>query len=186
MFNMRDPESTLTDATASAIREVVGRNVLDFILTDGRTEVARETQELLQATLDSYGAGVTVYEVNLQDANFPREVESSVQDSIKAREDRERRILEAQSYSNEILPRARGEAAVRRQEAEAYRGQVVANAEGESDRFTSDPRAISEGAGRHARAHVYRNASRPFSRTRRKCSSTPRAATTCCICRSSN
>jgi membrane protease subunit HflK len=137
MFNTREPESTLIDATASAIREVVGRNVLDFILTEGRTEVARETQELLQATLDTYGAGITVYEVNMQDANFPREVESSVQDSIKAREDRERRILEAQSYSNEILPRARGEAAARRQAADAYRAQVVANAEGESDRFTS-------------------------------------------------
>jgi membrane protease subunit HflK len=136
LFNMRDPEDTLVDVTASAIREVVGRNVLDFILTEGRTEVARETQDLLQATLDSYGAGITVYEVNLQDANFPREVESSVQDSIKAREDRERRILEAQSYSNEILPRARGEAAARRQAAEAYRSQVVANAEGESDRFS--------------------------------------------------
>lgn len=136
LFDMRDPENTLLDVTASAIREVVGRNVLDFILTEGRTEIARETQELLQATLDSYGAGITVYEVNLQDANFPREVESSVQDSIKAREDRERRILEAQSYSNEILPRARGEAAARRQAAEAYRAQVVANAEGESDRFS--------------------------------------------------
>jgi len=137
MFNMREPETTLIDATASAIREVVGRNTLDFILTEGRTEIARETQELLQATLDAYGAGITVYEVNMQDANFPREVESSVQDSIKAREDRERRILEAQSYSNEILPRARGEAAARRQAADAYRAQVVANAEGESDRFTS-------------------------------------------------
>ncbi|HVY64195.1 MAG TPA: FtsH protease activity modulator HflK [Gammaproteobacteria bacterium] len=136
LFDMRDPENTLLDVTASAIREVVGRNVLDFILTEGRTEIARQTQELLQATLDSYGAGITVYEVNLQDANFPREVESSVQDSIKAREDRERRILEAQSYSNEILPRARGEAAARREGAEAYRAQVVANAEGESDRFS--------------------------------------------------
>jgi modulator of FtsH protease HflK len=136
LFNMRDPEDTLVDVTGSAIREVVGRNVLDFILTEGRTEVARETQDLLQATLDSYGAGITIYEVNLQDANFPREVESSVQDSIKAREDRERRILEAQSYSNEILPRARGEAAARRQAAEAYKAESVANAEGESDRFT--------------------------------------------------
>jgi membrane protease subunit HflK len=133
---MRDPEDTLADATASAIREVVGRNVLDFVLTEGRAEVARDTQDLLQATLDAYGAGVTIYEVNLQDANFPREVESSVQDSIKAREDRERRILEAQSYSNEILPRARGEAERRRQGAEAYREQVVADADGEADRFT--------------------------------------------------
>jgi membrane protease subunit HflK len=136
LFNMRDPEDTLADATASAIREVVGRNVLDFVLTEGRAEVARDTQDLLQATLDAYGAGVTIYEVNLQDANFPREVESSVQDSIKAREDRERRILEAQSYSNEILPRARGEAERRRQGAEAYREQVVADADGEADRFT--------------------------------------------------
>jgi membrane protease subunit HflK len=137
LFNMRDPEDTLTDVTASAIREVVGRNVLDFILTDGRTEVARETQDLLQATLDAYGAGVTIYEVNMQEANFPREVEGSVQEAIKAREDRERRILEAQSYSNDILPRARGEAERRRQNGEAYRAQVVADAEGESDRFTS-------------------------------------------------
>jgi modulator of FtsH protease HflK len=136
MFNMRDPEDTLTDVTASAIREVVGKNLLDFILTDGRTEVARETQDLLQATLDSYGAGITVYEVNLQDANFPREVESSVQEAVKAREDRERKLLEAETYSNEILPKARGEASRRRQNAEAYRSQVIANAEGEADRFT--------------------------------------------------
>ncbi len=135
LFDMREPEAALMDVTASAIRETVGKNLLDFILTDGRTQVARETQDLLQATLDSYGAGITVYEVNLQEANFPREVESSVQDAIKAREDKERRILEAQSYTNDILPKARGQAARRRQDAEAYRGQVVANAEGESDRF---------------------------------------------------
>src|SRR5262245_16806925 len=135
LFHMRDPEDTLTDVTASAIREIVGRNMLDFILTDGRTEVARETQDLLQATLDAYGAGVTVYEVNLQEANFPREVEGAVQDAIKARKDRERKILEAEAYSNEILPKARGEAARRRQDAEAYRAEVVANAEGEADRF---------------------------------------------------
>jgi modulator of FtsH protease HflK len=135
LFHMRDPEDTLTDVTASAIREVIGRNLLDFILTEGRAEVARETQDLLQATLDSYGSGVTVHEVNLQEANFPREVESAVQEAIKAREDRERKILEAETYSNEILPRARGEAQKRRQNAEAYRSEVVANAEGEADRF---------------------------------------------------
>src|SRR5881394_374473 len=135
LFNMLDPEETLTDATASAIREVVGRNLLDFILTDGRTQVAHETQDLLQTTLDSYGTGVTVYEVNLQDANFPHEVEGAVQDAIKAREDRARKILEAEAYSNEILPMARGEAEKRRQEAEAYRAEAIANAEGEADRF---------------------------------------------------
>lgn len=136
MFRMRSPEEALMDATASAIREVVGRNLLDFILTEGRAEVSRDTQDLLQATLDSYGAGITVYEVNLVNANFPGEVEGSVQDSIKAREDRERRILEAQAYSNDIMPRARGEAARRRQAAEAYRDAVVATAQGEADRFS--------------------------------------------------
>ena len=136
LFNMRTPEEALIDATASAIREVVGRNVLDFILTDGRTELARDAQDLLQSTLDSYGAGVTVYEVNLVNANFPGPVEDSVQDSIRAREDRERKILEANAYSNQILPRARGEAARRAQDAEAYRDRVIADAEGEADRFT--------------------------------------------------
>ena len=136
LFNMRDPEDALNYATASAIREVVGRNLLDFILTDGRAEVASDAQTLLQTTLDSYGAGITVYEVNLVNANFPSAVESAVQDSIRAREDRQRRILEASGYSNDILPRARGEAERRRQDAEAYRAQVVADAEGEADRFT--------------------------------------------------
>src|SRR5690606_2472624 len=135
LFNMRDPERTLYDVTASAIRETVGKNELDFILTEGRNEIAAQTQELLQATLDAYGAGITVYEVNLQEAQFPREVEVAVQDAIKAREDRERRILEAEAYRNQILPQARGEAERQRQEAEAYRARVIADAEGEADRF---------------------------------------------------
>ncbi|HEX5047223.1 MAG TPA: FtsH protease activity modulator HflK [Gammaproteobacteria bacterium] len=135
LFNMRDPDDAIKDVTASAIREVIGKNLLDFILTDGRAAVARETQDLLQATLDSYGAGVTVYEVNLQDAQFPSQVDGAAQDAIRAREDRERRIFDAEAYSNDILPRARGDAEQRRQDAEAYRAQVVANAEGEADRF---------------------------------------------------
>lgn len=135
LFNLRDPERTLTDATASAIREVVGRNLLDFILTEGRAEVAAQAHALLQNTLDTYGTGITVTELNLQEANFPPQVEDAVQDAIMAREDRERRILEAQAIRNEILPRARGAAARQLEEAEAYRARVVADAEGEADRF---------------------------------------------------
>jgi membrane protease subunit HflK len=137
LFSMADPEDALNEVTGSAIREVVGKNSLDFILTDGRIAVAREAQDLLQSTLDQYGAGITVYEVNLQEASFPSQVETAVQDAIKAREDRERRILEAESYRNGILPLARGEAEQRRQNAEAYRAEVVAKAEGESARFSS-------------------------------------------------
>ena len=137
LFSLRNPEDTLRDVTASAIREVVGKNELDFILTEGRAEIAAQAQELLQTTLDLYETGITVYEVNMQEANFPREVEVSVQDAIKAREDRERAILEAEAYSNDVLPRARGTAARELQNAEAYRARVIADAEGEADRFVS-------------------------------------------------
>lgn len=136
LFNLQNPEVTLRDVTASAIREIVGKNELDFILTEGRAEIAAQTQELLQSTIDSYETGITVYEVNLQDANFPTEVEASVQDAIKAREDRERAILEAETYRNGLLPTARGTAARRRQDAEAYREQVINDAEGEANRFS--------------------------------------------------
>ncbi len=135
LFNVRAPEETLEDVTASAIREIIGKNDLDFILTGGRTEVAAQTQEVIQATLDSYGTGFTVFEVNLQDANFPRDVEDSVQDAIRAREDKERVSFEAQAYSNDILPNARGAAARQLQDAEGYRARVIADAEGEADRF---------------------------------------------------
>ncbi|HEX7080161.1 MAG TPA: FtsH protease activity modulator HflK [Gammaproteobacteria bacterium] len=135
LFNVRSPEDTLRDVTSSAIREIVGKNELDFILTEGRAEIAARTQQLLQSTLDAYGTGITVFQVNLQEANFPREVETAVQDAVKAREDRERAILAAQEYSNKIIPIARGDAARELEEAEAYKQRVIANAEGEADRF---------------------------------------------------
>jgi membrane protease subunit HflK len=134
LFKLRSAEDTLQDATASAIREIIGKNELDFILTEGRAEIATQTQELLQATLDAYGTGITVYEVNLQDANFPAEVEVSVQDAIKAREDRNAGSSKRRPMRT-IFCRARGAAARQVQEAEAYRERVVANAEGEADRF---------------------------------------------------
>ena len=101
LFNMRDPEDALAAVTASAIREVIGRNLLDFILTDGRTEIARDTQDLLQATLDSYGAGITVYEVNLQEANFPREVEGAFKRRSRRARTASGKVLEAETYSND-------------------------------------------------------------------------------------
>jgi membrane protease subunit HflK len=136
LFNMRAPEETLGDITGSAIREVIGKNELDFILTEGRAEIAAQAQTLIQATVDTYGAGLTVYEVNLQEANFPGDVEASVQDAIKAREDKERMGFEADAYANDILPNARGSAARALQDAEGYRARVIADAEGEASRFT--------------------------------------------------
>ncbi len=135
LFNVRTPEETLGEVSESAIREIVGTSNLDFVLTEGRAEIAQRTKELIQATLDSYGTGLRVTSVNLQDTNFPTQVQAAVQDAIKAREDRDRLALEAQKYANDILPRARGNAARQIQDAEAYRARVVNDAQGEANRF---------------------------------------------------
>ena len=135
LFNVRDPDRTLDEVSDSAIREVIGKSKLDFILTEGRLEIAQRTAETIQQTLDDYGTGIIVTKVNLQDANFPSQVESAVQDAIKAREDKERLGFEAQAYANDVVPRARGEAARRTQDAEAYRSRVIADAQGEASRF---------------------------------------------------
>ncbi len=137
LFNVRDPEATLQDISESAIREVIGKNQLDFVLLEGRTEIAVLTEKLVQQTLDEYQTGMLVTKVNLQDANFPSQVEAAVQDAIKAREDRERLSFEAQAYANDVVPRARGEAVRRQQDAEGYRARVVADAQGEAARFES-------------------------------------------------
>jgi len=135
LFDVLDPDGTLSDVSESVIREVVGAKSADFALLEGRAEIAVRTESLIQETLDEYGAGITVTKVNLQDVNFPSQVEAAVQDAIKAREDKERLSFEAQSYANDILPKARGEAVRRIQDAQAYKAQVIANAEGESSRF---------------------------------------------------
>ena len=136
LFNVRDPEETLSEVSESAIREVAGKTNLDFILTEGRSQIAIQTQEVIQDTLDEYGTGIIVTQVALQDANFPVQVESAVQDAIKAREDKERYAFEAEAYANDIVPKARGDAAKMIQEAEAYKAKVVADSEGEAERFT--------------------------------------------------
>lgn len=135
LFNVLQPDATLADISESAIREVVGKNEADYVLLQGRAEIAVETQALIQETLDEYGVGIAVTKVNLQDTNFPGQVEAAVQDAIKAREDKERFAFEAQSYANDILPRARGESVRRNQDAQAYLARVVADAEGEASRF---------------------------------------------------
>lgn len=137
LFNVRNPEETLADVSESAIREVIGKNDLDFILTEGRAEVAQRTQQVIQSTLNAYSTGIEVTQVSLQEANFPQQVQAAVQDAIKAREDFERLQLEAQAYANDIVPRARGAAARQIEDAMAYRDRLIAVAEGESDRFVA-------------------------------------------------
>ena len=135
LFNVRDPDATLRQATESAVREIVGKNKLDFVITEGRPEVAARAEKLIQDVLDGYSTGVLVVKLNMQDAQPPQQVQAAFDDAIKAREDEQRQINEAEAYANDIIPRARGTAARRIQEAEAYREEIIQKAQGESDRF---------------------------------------------------
>jgi membrane protease subunit HflK len=135
-FNVRDPEDTLGEVSESAIREIVGRSRLEFVLEEGRQEITARTKELVQRTLDSYKTGIEVTTVNLQAVSVPEQVQTSQRDAIKAREDKERLGLEAQAYANDILPKARGSAARQTEDSQAYRSRIVADAEGEAARFS--------------------------------------------------
>ena len=136
-FNVRDPESTLGEVSESAIREIVGRSRLDFVLEEGRQEIAALTKELIQRTLDSYETGIEVTSVNLQGVSVPEQVATAQRDAIKAREDRERLALEAQAYANDILPKAKGSAARQVEDAQGYKSRIIADAEGEAERFAT-------------------------------------------------
>jgi len=135
-FSVRDPDATLKEVAESAIREIVGRSRLDFVLEEGRQEITGKTKELIQRTLDLYKTGIEVSSVNLQGVSVPEQVQSSQRDAIKAREDKERLGLEAQAYSNDILPKARGSASRQMEDASAYKSRIVADAEGEAQRFS--------------------------------------------------
>lgn len=137
LFNVRSPDMTLHEVTESAVREIVGGTSMDCILIgQGRTYLELSTHLSVQETLNRYRAGIEVTQVNLQDVNFPEAVQPAVEDAIKAREDRERLVLEAQSYRNDVVPRARGEAARNIEEARGYRARVTDRAEGDASRFT--------------------------------------------------
>jgi membrane protease subunit HflK len=137
VLNVRDPETSLRHATDSAVRHVVGSTELNQVLSEGRQAIAGEVKQRLQAYLDSYGAGIQVNTVNIQEARPPEEVRSAFDDVIKAKEDEARFKNQAQAYANGIIPEARGRAQRMIEEAEAYKAEVVARAEGESDRFES-------------------------------------------------
>ena len=136
-FEVQDPEITLQDVTESALRSVVGTSSLADLIGERRAEIPARTIEELQETLTFYGAGLTVTSINLKDVNYPKRVEDAVADTQRARNDRDRYILEATTYSNDIIPRARGSAQRVLQDAEAYRERVIADAHGDAGRFTA-------------------------------------------------
>jgi membrane protease subunit HflK len=135
LFKVEDPDSTIKAVAESAMREVVGRSQFESILTQDREEIQIEVKDLMQKTLDSYGAGVTVTNVNMQKADPPNEVIDAYRDVQAARADQERMRNEAEGYANKVIPTARGAAAQIVQDAEAYRQKVIAEAAGEAKRF---------------------------------------------------
>ena len=135
LFSVRDTELTVHEVAESAIREVVGKNVADYIMSEGRTAIADDASELMQDTLDGYETGITITQFNLTRAQPPPEVQAAVDDATKAREDKDRFRLAAEAYSNDVIPRARGAGARQMQQAEAYQSRVIADAEGEAARF---------------------------------------------------
>ena len=135
LFNLYAPAATLRQATESAVREVVGKSKLDFVLTEGRSEIAQRQEVLIQEIMDIYVSGVVIAKVEMQTAKPPEEVKAAFDDAIKAREDEQKSVNQAEAYRNDIIPKARGGAARLREEGAAYKAKVIAKAEGEASRF---------------------------------------------------
>ncbi|MDH3871870.1 MAG: FtsH protease activity modulator HflK [Gammaproteobacteria bacterium] len=135
LFQVRDPDYTLQEATESALREVIGGIPMDEFLSGGRGEIVRQTKELIQTILERYQTGLILTSVNLQDPQPPEEVQGAFQDAIKAQEDEVKFKNQAEAYARDIVPRARGEAARMREEAIGYKERVIAQATGETSRF---------------------------------------------------
>ena len=137
LFKIQDPQGTVKAAAETAMREVIARSDIQSILTEGRSRIEIETQEIIQDILDEYNSGIEITQVQTQKADPPDQVIDAFRDVQAARADMERSKNEAEAYANDVIPRARGEAARILQAAEAYKKQVVARAEGEASRFIS-------------------------------------------------
>ncbi|MDR2744034.1 MAG: FtsH protease activity modulator HflK [Desulfovibrio sp.] len=135
LFNVSAPTALVRNAAEAAMREVIGNSQIDAAITDGKLKIQSEATQLLQTILNRYGSGIQVLAAQLQDVHPPQEVIDAFKDVASAREDKSRIINEAEAYRNELLPRARGQAAAARNEALAYSTTRIQNAEGEANRF---------------------------------------------------
>lgn len=135
VFNVRLPEETVKQTAETAMREVVGKRPMDFVLYEGRQQVASDVVKLMQQILDRYKSGILISSVAIQNAQPPEQVQAAFDDAVKAGQDRERQINEGQAYANDVIPKASGAAARLTQEAEAYRQRTSEMAEGDAARF---------------------------------------------------
>jgi membrane protease subunit HflK len=135
LFNSREPDEAVLQAAETALREVVGKSSMDFVLYEGRAEVAARAHKLMQSILDRYGTGINVSKVTMQNAQPPEQVQAAFDDAVRAGQDRERQKNEGQAYANDVIPKARGMAARLFEEAEGYKQRVTEQAEGDASRF---------------------------------------------------
>ena len=135
LFNVSAPTALVRTAAEAAMREVIGNSEIDSAITDGKLKIQSEATQLLQQVLNRYGAGIQVIAVQLQDVHPPKEVIDAFKDVASAREDKSRIINQAEAYRNELLPKARGQAAAMKNQAEAYSATRVRHAEGDAERF---------------------------------------------------
>ena len=135
LFSVRRPDQIVAFIAETAMREVVGKSKMDFALYEGREQIAKSTADLMQVLLDRYGTGVFVQKVTLQNVQPPDKVQAAFDDAVKAGQDRERFRNEGQAYANDVVPRARGNAARLIEEANGYQAEVVQRAEGDASRF---------------------------------------------------
>jgi len=135
LFNNREPEEAVRQVAETAIREIVGRSKMDFVLYEGREKVAYDTQTLMQQILDRYATGAQITNVTMQGVQPPEQVQAAFDDAVKAGQDRERAKNEGQAYANQVIPEARGKAFRLLEEAQAYRSMITENAVGNASRF---------------------------------------------------
>lgn len=135
IFNNRNPDEAVMQAAETAIREIVGKSKMDFVLYEGREQIAVTASKLMQEILDRYQTGILISKVTMQNAQPPEQVQAAFDDAVKAGQDRERQKNEGQAYANDVVPKAQGTAARLLQEAEGYRQRLIATAEGDASRF---------------------------------------------------
>lgn len=135
IFNNRTPDEAVMQAAETAIREIVGKSKMDFVLYEGREQIAVKASNLMQDILDRYQTGILISKVTMQNAQPPEQVQAAFDDAVKAGQDRERQKNEGQAYANDVIPKARGTSARLMQEADGYRQRLIATAEGDASRF---------------------------------------------------
>jgi membrane protease subunit HflK len=135
LFSNREPDEAVKQAAETAMREIVGKSKMDYVLYEGRADIAVRATKLMQEILDRYKTGISLSKLNMQNAQPPEQVQAAFDDAVKAGQDRERLKSEGQAYANDVIPKARGVAARLLEEANGHKQRVVAQSEGDASRF---------------------------------------------------